>query len=136
MPSIYLPGRGSVDIAALAVDRAIKQYDERLFFGRNDETGDWCAFIQAPHGHPPVPVFGWQEIPHPEDAVKRLYEADTVRHGSSILDRINRDNEAIRKEKRWASSEATGDTAERIEHALRKAGRSPIIKSMPLRPRR
>lgn len=136
MGSIYLPGVGMVDTAVMRVHRAVNEYDERLSFRRNEDTGDWCVYIAMPHGQEPIPVLGFgTEVPHPEDAVKRVYAADTVRHGEAILDRINRDNEAIREEARYRASEASGDTAERIEKLMRAHGESPVIKSTRLRRR-
>lgn len=118
--TIYLPGRGVVDLAANRVDRAVNEYDERLSFARNEQTGDWCVFIKMERGwdgpDAGLPVIGFgREIPHPEDALKRLHNADSVRRGSEILDSINRHNEDIDKQLDYASSQGAGHYVEALE---------------------
>lgn len=89
---IWLPGQGVVDMGPMKVHRALQAYDDRLMFGRNEDTGDWCAFVKMPHGQAPVPVIGFgRELPTPEDAVKRCDAANTRRHSSQLLDMVTRD---------------------------------------------
>ncbi len=128
MSAIWLPGQGVVNLRVTALDRAAREYDERLRVGRNEETGDWCVFIQMERGtFPPndlYPIFGMGQnpdnLPHPEDLKRKLYETDTVRHGYQMLDRMNRENEALKEQKRKAAREADEIAAEAYEWGLRR----------------
>lgn len=94
---IWLPGQGVVDLGPMKIHRALQAYDERLLFGRNEDNGDWCAFVKMPHGQAPVPVIGFgKELPTPEEAVRRCDAANTRRHNDQLLDLIKRDDERRR----------------------------------------
>lgn len=125
---IYVPGKGLVDASMNRVDTAVNEYDERLFFAQNGETGQYCIFLKMPHGEDPLPVLGFDTIPHPEDALKRLYYADTMRHGEKILDDINKNNAAIKKPFEDAAEDAGGQVAEGLEWAHRKLGTHPTTR--------
>ena len=126
---IWIPGKGDYDMRAWKVDKAVREYNDRLSFGRNEDTGDWCVFIEAPRPNPPVAVLGFgTEIPEPEYALKRLYEADTARHGMKIYDAIVKSQEDYKKRYEYAASQASEESAEVIEHFLRKRGKSPVVK--------
>ena len=123
----FVTGRGMVDSDVLAVDRAVSEYDERLYFDRNSETGDWCIFLKTIPSEPDIPVLGWdhQEIPSPEAALKRLYQADSLRQGEEILDGMKRRNRDAEEPFRRATEDAAGQTAEGFEWAFRKMGKHP-----------
>lgn len=122
--SIWLPNKGDTNFAALRVDKAVKEYDENLSFGQNNDTGDWCIFLIR-RGEAPLPVIGFgREIPHPEDAIKRLYRADAQRRGNEILDEINRHNAGLEKVRDDAAQEGEARLAEVAEWALRHEGRT------------
>ena len=129
--TIYIPGRGRVNLSAMKVDEAVREYDARLSFKMNNETHQWCIYISMPHGHSEVPVLGFPDIPHPDDALKRLYRADALRHGEKILDDIDRNNKAIKDKLEYASSEASGQVAEVAESALHREGKTPYHRSLP-----
>ena len=130
MTSIWIPGKGEYDVRVFRVDRAVKEYNERLMFGRNEETGDWCVFIKAPAPQEPIAVLGFgNDIPEPDAVIKRLYQADTLRHGDKILNTIVREQEDYRKMLDYNANQATEDSVERVEHMMRMRGDSPIIKS-------
>ena len=40
--SLWLPN--TVNYKAYKVDKAVREYDERLMFGVNEDTGDWCVY--------------------------------------------------------------------------------------------
>lgn len=131
---IYVPGRGLVDTAALSVAKAVKEYDERLEFAKNMETGQWCIFIKMPsnfegvaiNGSQYLPLIGFDEVPHPEDALKKLYKADSMRHGEKIIDDMNRRNKELHKELyERPADDASGQMAEGLEWAHRKLGMHP-----------
>lgn len=121
----FVAGRGMVDSEVLAVDKAVSEYDERLYFDRNQNTGQWCAFLKTPPSEPDLPIFGWDHIPHPHDAVKRIYQNDALRHGDEILDRIDRENAERTRPLDEAADQASGQAAEVMEWGFRKMGAHP-----------
>jgi hypothetical protein len=127
--SIYIPGHGEMSWDEIRVDRAVKEYDERLFFARNAETWDWCVYIRMPRPEPPYPVIGFgREVPSVDVVMRKVYNADTTRHGWQIFDEIVESQEAYKKQFRDAADEATEESAEVVEHFLRQHGKSPVIK--------
>ena len=103
-----------------AVTVAVREYDPELQFGRNEANGQWCIFMER-HGER-IPILGFQGIPHPDDALKRLYQSDTRRHGSKILDEMNEHNDKLQAEKLAAVREVEGELAEVIEFGAREDG--------------
>lgn len=140
-PKIWLPTRGMVDRRALAVERAIQEYDERLVFGRHEETRDWCAFMKFPPGDPvfpelyPVVGFG-QEIPEPREAVERLIRADSLRQAESQLDRVNRRNRERSERLAEPVKAAEEEFALAAESYLRNIGETKWSKSYGVKSKR
>lgn len=127
--SIYIPGHGEMSWEEIRVDRAVREYDERLFFARNADTWDWCIYIKMPHGEPPYPVIGFgTEVPSVDSVMQRVRAADTMRHGWQIFDEIQKSQEDFKKQFRVRADDATEESAEVVEHFLRKHGKSPVIK--------
>jgi hypothetical protein len=120
--SIYLPGRGMTDLSAMRVHKAVQEYDERLMFARNTDTGQWCVYIQPERDAEPLPIIGFDEVPSSEHVIGELYKRDAVRRGSEILDAVNRNNERIRQKYEDAASEGSGIAAEALEWGFRKQG--------------
>lgn len=132
MPSIWIPGRGEYDTRAARVDKAVREYNERLFFDKNVETGDWCVFVRMPAPEPPVAVHGFgQSIPEPDEVIKAVWKSDSARHGEKIFDEFMKSQERFIAHKKYLADEATGESAEHIEFLMRKHGKSPVIKSLP-----
>jgi hypothetical protein len=130
MSSIFIPGRGSLSWSEINADRAVKEYDDRLFFARNEETRDWCIFIRMPHGEDPVPLLGFgDEIPTAEVALERLIKSDTMRFGKEIYDDLVKSQEKYRAKLEYDASQASDEAVEPVEWLMRKHGKSPIIKS-------
>jgi len=126
---IYIPGRGSVDTLVYKVDRAVSAYDERLFFDQNANTGDWCVFIKMPRPERPYPVLGFGDaVPSVDAAMLRLKQADTMRTGNQIYDEIVKSQEDYRKALTYNTDQAGEESAEVLEHFLRRHGKSPVIK--------
>lgn len=126
---MFIPGQGVVDTGAYRVDAAVKDYDERLLFDRNAETGDWCVFIRMPRPQEPYPVLGFGDrIPEPHEALERLKRADTMRSGDAIYREVVRSQKAYRAELEYIGDQASAESAEAAEHLLRKHGKSPIVK--------
>lgn len=129
---IYIPGRGNVDSDVYKVDRAVNQYNDRLSFEFNEAGQDYCIFMRMPYPERPVIILGFgNRVPHPDEACKRLWESDTLRHGERILNDILKSQEDFKNTKRYAADQASGDSAERIEKFLRDRGKSPVIKVFP-----
>lgn len=102
---------------------AASEYDPRLTIGQDQNSGQWAVLIKLERGTLPemgdmYPVFGLgydpSEFPHPEDLKKRLYQADSVRHGYEMLDKMNAENERLRKEMARPADDATGTAAEAL----------------------
>jgi hypothetical protein len=129
MSNIYIPGKGEMSWDEIRVDRAVKNYDERLFFAKNADTRDWCVFIRMPHGEPAYPVLGFgQVIPSVDVVLDKLYRGDMTRHGWKLYDEIVKSQEDYKRRFREKADEATEESAEVVEHFLRKHGKSPVIK--------
>lgn len=108
------------DKMAVSVRVAVREYDPELNFGINEANGQWCIFMER-HGER-IPILGFRGIPHPDDALKRLYKSDTRRHGSKILDEMNAHNEKLKAEADYKANEALGEVAEVAEYAAREDG--------------
>lgn len=129
---IIVPGRGVVNLDAERINRAVQQYDERLRFGWNPTNKDWIIYIRMPRnfdsfyyieGEPVYPVVGFQDrIPDEQEALERLYNADTRRHGMEIYDRMIRHNDKIRADREAEMKDLTAEVAERMEFEMRKGG--------------
>ena len=129
---IYIPGRGSVDSSVYKVDAAVRQYNERLSFGLNEDTGDYCIFMRMPRPEPNLPILGFgTSVPHPDEACKKLWESDTMIHGDKILKDILKSQEEFKNAKRYAADQAASDSAERMEKFMRGKGLSPVVKVFP-----
>jgi hypothetical protein len=129
MSNIYIPGQGEKSFDELRIDRAVREYDERLFFARNADTRDWCVYIMMPRPEPPYPVIGFgRELPPVDEVMRLIYRSDTKRHGWQIYDEIVQSQEDYKKQFRVAADEATEESAEVVEHFLRRHGKSPVIK--------
>jgi hypothetical protein len=98
----------------------------------NEATGQWCIFLK--HGatelaqHADLPILGFSHIPHPEDAIKRLYNSDARRRGQEIVDAIQRDNDELKRQADQRAKEASDATAEAFEWGFRKMGAAPVTK--------
>ncbi len=126
--NIWLPNNTSYD--AYRVDRAVNQYDKRLMFGRNEDTGDWCVFIRMPRPSEPFPVMGFgNSVPDVNTVMDRIREADTMRTGNQIYEEIVRSQKKYREELDYAANQAGEESVEVIEHFMRKRGKSPVVKS-------
>lgn len=133
--AIWLPRVGVTNLQARRVHTAVNEYDENLLFAVHPETNQWCVFRKIPNdtatvdgfgtevaGQRVIPILGFTDIPHPEDALKRIYSADAVRRGEEILDQMNRENEALKEPARKAAQDGAGILAEGMEWAFRERG--------------
>ena len=130
MSGIYIPGHGEMSFDEIRIDRAVKQYDERLFFARNADTWDWCVFIKMPGPEPAYPVLGFGcNVPPVDHVMQRLVAADTMRAGNKIYDDIVKSQNDYRAKLDYAANQAGEEASEPVEWLLRKHGKSPVIKS-------
>jgi hypothetical protein len=70
LPPSHLYREGAV------VEKAVNQYDPELHFGKNEANGQWVIFMER--GGERIPVLGFQDIPHPDDALTGRYSASRV----------------------------------------------------------
>jgi hypothetical protein len=124
---IWVAGQGVVDLESTRVDRAVREYDERLFFGRNMDNGQWCVFIKMPRGHDPeiLPVLGFPEHPTPEEALDKIRRSDTKRYSTEIFKMITDSQERREREAEKANDENSDIYADIMQEAYRKAGVAP-----------
>lgn len=119
---LWIPGKGEVDVRILALQRVCHEYDDRLELARHEITGDWVVFIKLEGGNL-YPVIGiGRDLISPEELQKRLYKADSRRHGDKILREINENNERIKQGYRQKSDEASEAAAEAFEWGFRQEG--------------
>lgn len=128
---LFIPGQGVVDSGVFRVHEAVREYDSRLSFSKHPVTDDYCVFIELPRPEEPYPVVGFgRDLPEPYEVVDRLRRADTMRNGDAIYRDVVKSQEAYRKNLEYRSDQAGEESAEVVEHLMRKHGKSPIIKSL------
>lgn len=129
--AIWLPSAGVVNLDVMRVQRALKNYDEKLEFGQHQVTGDWCIFVRLPRGAetvnhstdgiPLFPVYGFRKrVPTPDEALEVVKRRDTFRNSDRILREMLAHNEEINKKIASAADDASGEAAERIAHEIGK----------------
>lgn len=108
------------------VQDAVKRYDSNLDFGKNEATGQWCVFLRqgtmAGSQENDLPILGFNDIPHPDDVLKRLYQSDALRRGQEIVDDIQRHNDDMLKARESTYNDVDGNVAEHFEWGYRKMG--------------
>lgn len=113
------------DKQLVPLNRALREYDERLRFGRNEVNGDWVVFLLL-RGEAPIPVLGFQDtIPTVEELMNRVRAADTKRHGDAILTEMEKHNNRLRAEARAKADEAEWQLAEGMESFLHGQDKTP-----------
>jgi hypothetical protein len=119
---IHIPGTGDVDLATLAVKRAIEEYDEKLTLARHEHTGDWCVMLKkGPWDGKPFPVLGLGRgaLPSAEEVTQRMFAADTKRHGDKLLNEIRGNVEAREKAASAKADEGTFNAVEAYDWAFK-----------------
>jgi hypothetical protein len=106
---------------------AVADYDPDLMLGRNNTTGEWAVLMKnGPHDGQPFPVYSLgKELPSYSEIQRKLYESDVRRHGHKIVEQIQRRTEARKKQLDTVGHEASAESAEVIEHGMRKLGMLP-----------
>lgn len=128
MDKIWVP-ESYADKQLTSLQRALREYDERLTFGRNEQNGDWCVFYKTDEREL-VPVLGFQNtIPTPEAMLERVRQADTKRHTDWLEENINKPNERLRQEFRERADDASYQLAEGMESFLHAQGKTPYMRS-------
>jgi hypothetical protein len=127
---VYVEGRGVMDATTAALDKQVKEYDERLSFGQHPETKEWVVTQDIPHmsafgriGAKAVVVFGFQHrIPSRDEMNKMLVTTDMRRN--DILGDIEAYNKGLKEARIKEVRESQRDAAEKIEFIARKSGES------------
>lgn len=126
---VWTPPR-AYDRLAAEVSKAVREYDDRLGFGQNPDNGQWCIFMRQGTTEETrggdLPILGFQTIPSPDEAKKKLYQTDARRRGEEILNALNRHNEQVEQRFEDAASEASGEAAEAMEWFNRQMGTHPV----------
>lgn len=129
--NIWVP-EGFGNRESTRVRKAVQEYDPNLDFGRNELSGQWCVFLKRGTNkmtkEVDLPILGFPDIPHPDDALKRLRESDALRTGNEILDKITRNNQDIEDRREIAAKEASDQTAEAMDWGFRQMGKAPHSK--------
>lgn len=126
---LWVPAHAAEQRDAWKVHQAVKQYDENLAFGRNEQTGQWCIFLRqgtsAATTTGDLPILGFPDIPSVDAAMDRLRESDARRRGKDILDELEKHNRSIKEERKRAADDAIGEAAKAFEWGYRKMGKHP-----------
>jgi hypothetical protein len=129
---LFIPGHGNMTSQQFLIVSALKDYDEKLMFARNEETGDWCVYSRMPHPEPPFPVFGFgPELPDKQIVLDRVKSGDLRRNSDRIYNEIVKSQEKYRADLAYKGDQASGESAEVVEKFMRIHGKSPVIKSLP-----
>lgn len=126
---MWLPGKGVVPVNSVTAGNAVTDYDPSLVLGRVEQTGIWTVFVKDGPNGMPFPVFELgTELPSYDQIQRRLYESDVRRHGHKIVEQIQRRNDAAADRLDKTAHEAAEETAEHIEHGMRKLGMLPKLR--------
>ena len=129
---LFIPGHGNMSSKQFLIVSALKDYDEKLMFARNEETGDWCVYSRMPYPEPPFPVFGFgPELPDKQTVMDGVKSGDLRRNSDRIYNDIIRSQEKYRSDMEYKSNQASEESTEVVEQFMRKNGKSPIVKSFP-----
>ena len=129
---LFIPGHGNMSSKQFLIVSALKEYDEKLMFARNEETGDWCVYARMPHPEPPFPVFGFgPELPDKHTVLDRVKSGDLRQNSDRLYREIVRSQEKYKANLNYNSDQASGESTEVVEKFMRIHGKSPIIKSLP-----
>jgi len=128
MITVFHNRLGYVDFNVVKVDKAVEQYDERLFLDKHPETKDWVVYIRMERPAEPYPVLGlgW-ELPQVHEVIQKLRESDSRRE--EIRQRMLKYNADLQKQREYAIQEEVKQGAELAEFISRKEYRAPETKS-------
>lgn len=123
MSSIWTP-QGVLPTGAYSVLKAVEEYDADLTLGQDGP--DWVVLKKSgPEGRP-FPVFNFgHELPSADHVKQRLAQCDVRRNSRRIVDSIIRKQRIAEQEARLRVNEASGESAEVIEWAMRQQGATP-----------
>ena len=134
MSYIFIPDVGELTREEYDAYRAAKEYDERLVFSWNPDGQDYVLYIKTDmsDGMPRLKkVLGFgRECPSPDKIKETLYESDGWKHGDKVLREMDAREKTRTKNSTMVREAIAEEAAVRIEHTLRRDGKSPIIKSL------
>ena len=129
---LFIPGQGNMSSKQFLIVSALKEYDEKLMFARNEQTGEWCVYSRMPYPEPPFPVFGFgPELPDKHVVMDRVKSGDLRKNSDRIYKEIIQSQEKYRADLKYKGDQASEESAEVVEKFMRIHGKSPIIKSLP-----
>ena len=125
---IYLPELGLQDFRLIKLERVARQYDERLRVGLNKADGNYCVFVQTERGsfppHDLYPVLGLglrlETLPTEDKLREMIYNADMLRQGYEMLDKMNRENQRIKDAEEKQIRASQEEAAVGLEWGLRR----------------
>jgi hypothetical protein len=148
MSTIYVPGRGAMDLDCRRVDIAVNEYDERLFAARHPRTNIPSVFVKVSPftdwlnedfgvdiaGQRAMPVLAFPEgWPSNEVVLRKLIASDAKRRGTAILDEINDKNAQLRRNAEYIQQQAAEAVAEVQESFEHRQGLTKYSRSLPKR---
>ena len=100
MTSIYVPGKGLMDTTLLSIEKALTEYDERLYLKFNEERQQWCVWVKVPRPSEDIPVLGLDPNVrlHKDYVMEKIISMDTQRHANNMLDMIDKHNAKLKAE--------------------------------------
>jgi hypothetical protein len=125
---IVMPNGNSYSVREMQAARAVEEYDSSFILGQLN--GTWTVFLRnGPIEGNPFPIFALgNELPAPEEIKRRMYHADTKRHGGKIAAKVDRVNEQRKRELRKKADEGVAQTVEAFDFGLRAKGVHPFPK--------
>jgi hypothetical protein len=120
MPEAFMYSRelGTVPVKVWKIHNWCQQYDDRLTYRMNDETGQWCVFLKMPRPAQDMPLFG-QNQPNLPDVMEHIQRTDSWNYAKDLLDRVNKDNKRHEDQMAKKMIDPVGEGAEKIFWATR-----------------
>lgn len=104
---------------------AIEAYSPNLELGLDKRNEQWVVLWKHGPGGAPYPVLGLGfTLPGYEEIQRRLYMADTQRHGGKIVDEVQKRQTRAKLSRDAKTHEAAIETAEHLEHAFHRLGKT------------
>lgn len=124
---------GMVDSKVLSINKALNEYDERLFL-ETDHKGDWVIWIHQERPKRPWPCFNLgRNLPDKDEVMLRVIKGDMLRRGTKILDEVNEHNDRLRATEESKMKELDTMMAEVLESAAHRYGGTRYHRSLPKR---
>jgi hypothetical protein len=133
-PSVWLPPTaGIIPPDVRQAQLAIEAYSPDLELGKDERRGTWCVVWKDGPGGAPFPALALtndpsEPLPGYEQIQALLYKADVARQGREFMEKLRKEMEAERMSEIKELRQKAEDTAEHLEHAFRRAGKTAYTK--------